>query len=42
MLDFEQKESNIAAGETAGREAVPQLREVLARAAVSRAFDRGK
>jgi predicted acylesterase/phospholipase RssA len=42
MLDFEQKESNIAAGETAGREAVPQLREVLARAAASRAFDRGK
>jgi NTE family protein len=42
MLDFEQKESNIAAGEAAGREAVPQLREVLARAAASRAFDRGK
>jgi hypothetical protein len=42
MLDFEQKESNIAAGEAAGREAVPQLREVLARAAASRSFDRGK
>lgn len=33
MLDFEQKEANIAAGEAAGREAVPQLRELLARAA---------
>ncbi|HSE01174.1 MAG TPA: patatin-like phospholipase family protein [Burkholderiales bacterium] len=42
MLDFEQKESNIAAGEAAGREAVPQLREVLARAVASRVFDRGK
>ena len=36
MLDFDQKESNIAAGEAAGREAVPQLREVLARAAASK------
>jgi len=42
MLDFDQKVSNIAAGETAGREAVPQLREALARTAASRAFDRGK
>ncbi len=32
MLDFDQKESNIAAGEAAGREAVPQLREALAAA----------
>lgn len=36
MLDFEQKVANIAAGEAAGREAVPQLREALARAAASR------
>jgi predicted acylesterase/phospholipase RssA len=36
MLDFDQKESNIAAGEAAGREAIPQLREALARAATSR------
>jgi predicted acylesterase/phospholipase RssA len=36
MLDFDQKESNIAAGEAAGREAVPQLREALARAAASK------
>jgi NTE family protein len=42
MLDFDQKAANIAAGEAAGREAVPQLREVVARAAASRAFDRGK
>ena len=33
MLDFTQREANIAAGEAAGREAVPQLRELLARAA---------
>ncbi len=31
MLDFEQKDSNIAAGEAAGREAVTQLRELIAR-----------
>ncbi|MGH8633827.1 MAG: hypothetical protein ACRET7_06800, partial [Burkholderiales bacterium] len=36
MLDFDQKETNIAAGEAAGREAVPQLREALARAAASK------
>jgi NTE family protein len=36
LLDFDQKESNIAAGETAGREAMPQLREALARAAKSK------
>jgi NTE family protein len=42
MLDFDQKAANIAAGEAAGREAVPQLREVVARAAASRAFDRGE
>lgn len=29
MLDFGQKESNIAAGEAAGREAVPRLREMI-------------
>ena len=33
MLDFDQKETNIAAGEAAGREAVEQLRDVIARAA---------
>lgn len=36
MLDFEQKEANIAAGEVAGREAVAQLRELVARAAAVR------
>lgn len=36
MLDFEQKEANIAAGEEAGREAVPQLRALLAAAAQKR------
>jgi NTE family protein len=36
MLDFDNKQSNIAAGEAAGREAMPQLREALARAATSR------
>jgi NTE family protein len=36
MLDFDQKVANIAAGEAAGREAVPQLRQALARAAASR------
>jgi NTE family protein len=33
MLDFEQKAANIAAGEAAGREALPRLRERLALAA---------
>ena len=36
MLEFDHKETNIAAGEAAGREAVPQLREALARAAESK------
>jgi hypothetical protein len=36
MLDFDHKETNIAAGEAAGRAAVPQFREVLARAAASK------
>jgi NTE family protein len=36
MLDFDNKQSNIAAGEAAGREAMPLLREALARAATSR------
>ena len=36
MFDFDHKETNIAAGEMAGREAVPQLREALARAAASK------
>jgi NTE family protein len=36
MLDFDQKVSNIAAGETAGRESVPQLRVALDRAAASK------
>jgi len=31
MLDFDHKETNIAAGEAAGREVVPQLREAIAR-----------
>jgi len=35
MLDFDNKQSNIAAGEAAGREAMPQLREALARAAAA-------
>jgi NTE family protein len=33
MLDFDHKETNIAAGEAAGREAVSQLREAIARIA---------
>jgi NTE family protein len=33
MLDFSQREANIAAGEAAGREAVSQLREIIARVA---------
>ncbi len=36
LLDFEQKEANIAAGEAAGREAVAQLRDLMARAAAAR------
>ena len=32
MLDFDQKESNIAAGVAAGREAIPRLREALVQA----------
>ena len=36
MLDFGQKQHNIAAGIAAGREAVPQLREALARAAAAK------
>ena len=36
MLDFGQKEANIAAGEAAGREAVAQLRDLIARAAAAR------
>jgi NTE family protein len=35
MLDFDQKASNIAAGEAAGREAMPQLRAALDRAVAS-------
>ena len=36
MLDFDQRESNIAAGAEAGRAAVPELREAIARAATSK------
>ncbi|HET9403540.1 MAG TPA: patatin-like phospholipase family protein [Burkholderiales bacterium] len=36
MLDFGQKETNIAAGEAAGREAVLQLREMIARTAAAK------
>ncbi|HEY7656158.1 MAG TPA: patatin-like phospholipase family protein [Burkholderiales bacterium] len=36
MLDFDQRESNIAAGAVAGREAVPQLREAIARTATTK------
>jgi NTE family protein len=36
MLDFDQKENNIAAGEEAGRSAVPQLRETIARIAAAK------
>jgi NTE family protein len=36
MLDFDQKESNIAAGVAAGREAMPRLREALVRASASK------
>ena len=36
LLDFEKKEANIAAGEEAGRVAVRQLRETIARVAVAK------
>ena len=36
LLDFENKEANIAAGEEAGRVAVRQLRETIARVAVAK------
>jgi len=36
MLDFDQKESNIAAGEEAGRVAVRQLRQTIARIAAAK------
>lgn len=36
MLDFDQRESNIAAGAEAGREAMPRLREAIARATASK------
>jgi len=36
MLDFDQKESNIAAGEEAGRGAVRQLRETIAQIAAAK------
>jgi NTE family protein len=37
MLDFTQKAANIAAGEAAGREAARRVRELIARAAASKA-----
>jgi NTE family protein len=36
MLDFAHKRANIEAGETAGREALPRLRELIARAAATK------
>jgi NTE family protein len=36
MLDFEHKQANIAAGEAAGRDALPRLRELIARAAATK------
>jgi len=36
MLDFENKGANIAAGEAAGREAIPRLRELIARVAAAK------
>lgn len=36
MLDFEHKKANIAAGEAAGRDALPRLRELIARAAATK------
>jgi NTE family protein len=40
MLDFEHKETNIAAGEAAGREAVPQLRKLLLQVTASKTGER--
>jgi NTE family protein len=40
MIDFEHKETNIAAGEAAGREAVPQLRELLMQLTTSKMSER--
>jgi NTE family protein len=36
MLDFSHKKANIDAGEAAGRDALPRLRELIARAAATR------
>ena len=36
MLDFTHKKANIEAGEAAGRDALPQLRELIARAAAAK------
>jgi hypothetical protein len=36
MLDFAHKKANIEAGEAAAREALPHLRELIARAAVTK------
>ena len=36
MLDFSHKKANIEAGEAAGRDALPRLRELIARAAATR------
>jgi hypothetical protein len=36
MLDFDHKVANIAAGEAAGRDAVPRLRVALGQAAAAR------
>jgi NTE family protein len=36
MLDFAHREANIAAGESAGRDAVPRLREIVARVSKSK------
>ena len=36
MLDFEHRRANIAAGEAAGRDVVPQLRDLIARAAATK------
>jgi predicted acylesterase/phospholipase RssA len=36
MLDFDQKVSNIAAGEMAGRESMPQVRAAINQAAASK------
>jgi NTE family protein len=42
MLDFSHKAANIAAGEAAGREMAPRLRELIARASKSKQVHRGK